>query len=92
MALRELRKPEAYRSGERVELKCGVCGQTLHQTTIGELLYKKTAGVLSDACLPFYPHMNETGHAELVSDHELVIVNNYSVIHRGTVGITLNYP
>lgn len=89
------KRPEAYRSGEKVELKCGVCGQILYKTTIGELLIKKTAGALSNAINQsgFYSHMQETDHAELVSNHELVIVHDHSaIIYKGTVGIKLNYP
>ena len=89
-----LKRQEANRSGEAVTLKCGVCGQPLHNTTIRELLLKKTADRLSEVVSQsdFHLHMDKTGHADMVSDHELVVINNYFVIHKGTVGIKLNYP
>ncbi len=92
--LSEQRKPEADRSGETVTLKCGVCGQSLSQSTIGHLLRMKRAGALSELInQPYSSHMGITGHTQLVSDHELVVVNDYGLAGvEGMVGIKLNYP
>ncbi|OGK08332.1 hypothetical protein A2767_07485 [Candidatus Roizmanbacteria bacterium RIFCSPHIGHO2_01_FULL_35_10] len=83
--------PEAGRNPEQVLLTCPIpeCGQIILNTTLSRLReLKKNGNLTHDLALPYIRHMTKTKHVGLNSNHEKVIIDDFSkAVIPGRIGI-----